>query len=224
MLVVLAAAWALAGKQVADRKAEVAQRQRRGRPPPRPAPASSSPTRSSRELRAKRVETVTSLARSRFDWPHALREVSRMLPDDAWLTSIVGTVAPACTLEGAGGGATTRCATQLAAPALEVVGCTDEPGRGRRSWRACARMDGVTRVALASSEKVDVDRGRRPAAARRRQRRRLPQRQPRDPAVRPRRLLRGLDGQRRAPATRRRGARGHRHARPRPTATEGAAK
>jgi Tfp pilus assembly protein PilN len=38
-------------------------------------------------LRERRVQTVASIAGSRFDWSHALRELSRVTTDEAWLTS-----------------------------------------------------------------------------------------------------------------------------------------
>ena len=39
-------------------------------------------------LRQKRTETVRSLAASRFDWSHALHELARTIPSNAWLTSL----------------------------------------------------------------------------------------------------------------------------------------
>ena len=42
-----------------------------------------------RELAGNRVSTVTTLSTTRFDWAHAMREVSRVLPADAWLTGDV---------------------------------------------------------------------------------------------------------------------------------------
>ncbi len=107
------------------------------------------------ELRAKRVETVTSLSRSRFNWPYALREVSRVLPSNVWLTDLLGTVAPGVTVEGSGSGATSGLRSALGVPALELSGCTVDQESVARYLARLRSIDGVTRVSLASSEKND---------------------------------------------------------------------
>ena len=47
------------------------------------------------ELSSARVETVTALAQSRFDWERVIRELTVVLPNKVWLTSLIGTVSPA---------------------------------------------------------------------------------------------------------------------------------
>ncbi len=49
-------------------------------------------------MRDARVETVTSLAQSRFDWERVMRELSLVLPGTVWLTNVTGTVAPTVTV------------------------------------------------------------------------------------------------------------------------------
>jgi uncharacterized membrane protein YgcG len=110
-------------------------------------------------VRAKRVDTVTSLSRSRFNWPFALREVSRVLPKDVWLTQLVGTVAPGVQIEDAPGGPTTPLRGQLNAPAIEIAGCTTSQVRVAEYLARLRSVQGVTRVTLASSEKADVEGG-----------------------------------------------------------------
>jgi Tfp pilus assembly protein PilN len=153
--VVLVAAWGLAARTVAQGEADLAKVG---------AEANAAEVRAGQlkpyaqfsAMRAKRVETVTSLSRSRFNWPFALREVSRVLPDDVWLSLVVGTVAPGVQLEDAGGGATTPLRNQLAAPAIEVVGCTTNQEQVARFLARLRSIQGVTRVTLAQTEKVDV--------------------------------------------------------------------
>lgn len=102
-------------------------------------------------LRERRLQTVRSLAESRFDWAHALAEVSRTIPDDVWLVSLDGSVTPA------DGGSGLRAA--MPGPAIQVVGCTTSQARVATMMSAMRRIDGVERVSLSSSEKADAPSG-----------------------------------------------------------------
>ena len=46
-------------------------------------------------MREQRVKAVSELAQSRFDWAHAFHELGRVLPADASITSLTGTVGSA---------------------------------------------------------------------------------------------------------------------------------
>jgi Tfp pilus assembly protein PilN len=155
VLVVVVAAWALAGRAVAQGEADL-ERVRAEADAAEVRAGQLKPYAAFSEMRAKRVETVTSLSRSRFNWPYALREVSRVLPDDVWLSQVVGTVAPGVQIEDAGGGITTQLRSQLASPAIEILGCTTGQEELARYLARLRSVQGVTRVTLAESEKVDV--------------------------------------------------------------------
>jgi Tfp pilus assembly protein PilN len=103
-------------------------------------------------LRQKRTETVRSLAASRFDWSHALHEVARTIPSNAWLTALKGTVAPGVSVEG---GTTDPLRASLPNPALEVQGCTTSQADVAKVISSLRRVDGVERVSLSSSQKLD---------------------------------------------------------------------
>ena len=60
----------------------------------------------------------------------SMHEVGRVIPSDAWLTSLTGTVAPGVSLEGASG-QTGALRSALGVPAIEIVGCTDVAVQGR---------------------------------------------------------------------------------------------
>jgi Tfp pilus assembly protein PilN len=107
-------------------------------------------------VRQKRVETVRSLAASRFDWSHALHEVARTIPSNAWLTSLRGTVTPGVTLEG---GSDDPLRSAVAAPALELVGCTTSQDNVAAVISSLRRVDGVQRVSLSSAEKLASSNG-----------------------------------------------------------------
>jgi type IV pilus assembly protein PilM len=105
-------------------------------------------------LRVKRDQTVKQIADSRFDWAHALSEVARTVPKDAWLISLDGSVKDA---GGGGGGGTLRSA--LAQPAVVIAGCTTSHSAVARMMSNVRRIDGVERVSLESSEKADSGSG-----------------------------------------------------------------
>lgn len=153
LLVVLASGWAVANKSVKDNTAELARINTEVQAAEARA-GELAPYTQFASLRAKRVETVRQLASSRFDWGHALREVARTIPDNAWLTSLNGTVAPGAGSGGGSGGGAGGLRSAMAAPAIEVVGCTTSQRSVAKVLAAMRQIDGVQRVALSSSEKV----------------------------------------------------------------------
>jgi len=102
------------------------------------------------ELRSNRVQTIKKLADSRFDWAHAMGELSRTLPADTWLTAMTGTVAPGV---GGGGGASDPLRTARAVPALELSGCSTSQTAVTTFLARLKLMNGVDRVDLSSSKK-----------------------------------------------------------------------
>jgi Tfp pilus assembly protein PilN len=91
----------------------------------------------------QRMETVASLANSRFDWPRVMRELALVLPDDVLLTELsAGAGADEGNGEGLG---------DLLGPSLELDGCTSGQDAVARFVTALKDIDGVTRVGLQSS-------------------------------------------------------------------------
>jgi Tfp pilus assembly protein PilN len=103
-------------------------------------------------LRQKRVETVQSLADSRFDWGHTLHDLARVLPASAWLSSIRATVTPSVAVEGA---TTDPLRNSISTPAIELSGCTKSHDDVAEVITDLRRMDGVQRVSLSSAAKND---------------------------------------------------------------------
>ncbi len=158
-LVVMATVYALASRQVSDRRAELARVSQEATDV-RAEADRLAPFAQFASLRAKRIATVSSLAQSRFDWAHAIHEVGRVLPRDVWLTSLVGTVSPTVPLEGAGGGGGSgSLRSAVATPAIELVGCTTSQREVARVMTRLRLIDGVTRVSLSASEKADSSGG-----------------------------------------------------------------
>lgn len=105
------------------------------------------------ELRTNRVQTIKQLADSRFDWAHAMGELSRTLPADTWLSAMTGTVAPG--VGGDVGGASDPLRTARAVPALELSGCATSQTAVTTFLARLKLMNGVDRVDLSSSKKSE---------------------------------------------------------------------
>jgi hypothetical protein len=91
-----------------------------------------------------RIQTVKDLASSRFDWEQALRDISRAVPAEVTLSELKGTISGE-----AGSGSGLRSA--IAAPAIELKGCTTGQTHVATLLARLRNVDGVTRVSLAKS-------------------------------------------------------------------------
>jgi Tfp pilus assembly protein PilN len=102
-------------------------------------------------LARERAATVQGLASARFDWEQSLRDLSRALPSNVYLSSLKGTVgtgganaAPGSGIRGSIGGA----------PAIELSGCTKTQPAVATMMSRLRNVQGVTRVSLSKSEKA----------------------------------------------------------------------
>lgn len=100
-------------------------------------------------LAQDRVSTVHALASARFDWEQSLRDMSRALPKNVYLSSMTGSV----TTGGAGG---SGIRSAITSPAIELVGCTRSQPAVATLMSRLRNVQGVTRVSLAKSEKADA--------------------------------------------------------------------
>ena len=96
-----------------------------------------------------RASTVKALASARFDWEQSLRDLSRALPSDVYLSSLKGSL-------GGGGAAGGGLRTSIGSPALELSGCTRNHTAVATLMSRLRNVQGVTRVSLAKSEKASV--------------------------------------------------------------------
>jgi Tfp pilus assembly protein PilN len=99
-------------------------------------------------VREQRLETVTGLADSRFDWRRVLNELSLLLPTNIQLTSLAGTASPEV---GLSGGAGVGMRSQIPGPALELAGCGTSQGAVAGFVETLKDIDGVTRVGFQGS-------------------------------------------------------------------------
>lgn len=156
ILVVAVAAYVLTNNSIKDKQAQLV-RVKNDAAAAEAQAAALRPYRDFASLRQTRATTVASLAASRFDWERVMRQLSIVLPNDAWLTSLVGTVSPGVSFSSGGGGGGANGSASLRssqqAPAIELVGCTVNQAEVSRVMVRLRQMEGVTRVSLGSSEK-----------------------------------------------------------------------
>jgi Tfp pilus assembly protein PilN len=138
----------LADNQISDREAEVAKLESQTAAVEAEASKLAAFTQF-HSVRDQRVTTVTNLAKSRFDWERVMRELALILPSDAWLTSLTGTVRPDVAVE-SGAGNSLRGGAK--GPALELVGCANGQESVARFISDLKDIDGVTRVGVLSSQ------------------------------------------------------------------------
>ena len=103
------------------------------------------------QLAQTRIGTVRSIASARFDWHTALVDLSKVVPANTTLASIVGTVVPGAS---AGGGASSSLRADIAAPAFELTGCTANQDDVARLMSRLRLIDGVTRVSFTNSQET----------------------------------------------------------------------
>lgn len=143
----------LTGNQISEYKSEIVQLQREDAIAKERAESLASYTQFA-SLTEQRIATVSSLADSRFDWERVMRELSLVLPDDAWLVGLTASASGAEGGEGgSGGGGSLRGA--IPGPALEIGGCAAGQEAVASFVTALKDIDGVTRVGVESSELGD---------------------------------------------------------------------
>lgn len=114
------------------------------------------------KLAQARAETVRQIAATRFDWHGALSDLSKVVPANTSLQSLVGSVAPGVSVTGAGGGAVgagggaSALRSSVPTPAFELTGCTSTQDDVARLMSRLRLINGVTRVTLGDSQKQDT--------------------------------------------------------------------
>ena len=101
-------------------------------------------------VQERRALTVISLAESRFDWERVMQELSRVTPADVWLVNLTGSVSPEVSLDN---GAGIAIRSEVAGPALELIGCARSQDAVAGFITSLGDIDGVTRVTAAKSER-----------------------------------------------------------------------
>jgi Tfp pilus assembly protein PilN len=131
----------LFNNQVHERESEVARLQTEKTAATANA-ASLSPYVSFKQLSEQRTQTVAELADARFDWARVIHQLSLVIPDDVYFTSLAAS---------AGGAGENAEATGATGPSLQLIGCAQGQAGVAGFVAALKEVDGITRVELSSS-------------------------------------------------------------------------
>jgi Tfp pilus assembly protein PilN len=104
------------------------------------------------QLAQTRISTVHSIAAARFDWHAALSDLSKVVPPNTTLQSVVGTVVPGASTGGSGSGSTGSLRGDVTAPAFELSGCTTSQDDVAKLMSQLRLINGVTRVTISDSQ------------------------------------------------------------------------
>jgi Tfp pilus assembly protein PilN len=110
-------------------------------------------------LQEARQQTVSSLARSRFDWERVLRELAIVIPTDVWLTALNATVSPEAAVSGGTSTASAGGTESIAGPSLQIEGCAAGHEAVAKFLAALQDIDGVTRASVLKSDRPELSNG-----------------------------------------------------------------
>jgi Tfp pilus assembly protein PilN len=107
-------------------------------------------------LREARMKAVAEVVDSRFDWAHAFHELGRVLPRDASITSLDGTVGAAGSTSGSSSSSSASAPAGSATPAgsvptITLGGCASSQSDVALTLQRLRLIDGVGDVSLKSS-------------------------------------------------------------------------
>ena len=110
------------------------------------------------KVREERQLAVSTLAESRFDWAYAFQELARVLPSDASILSLTGTVgSPTATATASSSSAASAKSSVTSAtppgsvPTFVLTGCATSQAEVAQTLDRLRLIDGVSQVSLQSS-------------------------------------------------------------------------
>jgi len=145
----------LVDNKISDRKSELTQVQSEDAAAKARAESLASYTQFA-ALHEARVQTIASLADSRFDWERVMRELTLILPHTVWLTTLDASAGGGGGGGGSGGGS---LSSSITGPSLSISGCAVGQDSVAGFVTALKDIDGVTRVGVESSELAGASEG-----------------------------------------------------------------
>lgn len=111
-------------------------------------------------LREERLKAVQELANTRFDWAHAMHELGRVVPTQAALSTVTGTVGATTVSTGPAAPAAASASKSVASatpagstPTFTIAGCATSQSAVALTMNRLRLIDGVSEVSLQSSSK-----------------------------------------------------------------------
>lgn len=109
-------------------------------------------------LRQQRIQAVEQLVDARFDWAHTLHELGRVLPADASITSLSGSVgsptSSTSSSSSTAGAAVSSATPPGSVPTFTLGGCATSQAEVALTLQRLRLIDGVGNVALQSSTRT----------------------------------------------------------------------
>jgi Tfp pilus assembly protein PilN len=159
-LAVLAGLYGLAAHQVSSREGEVTSITAQAQATQARANALA-PYTSFKAMYQQRQSAVNELVNTRFDWAHAFHELGRVLPADASLSSVKGTIGSTTAVGGATATPSKTASSAVASatppgtiPTFVIAGCTTSQSETAQTIQRLRLIDGVASVTLQSSTKT----------------------------------------------------------------------
>ncbi len=158
-LAVLAGLYGMAAHEVSSRQGEVARITAQAQTTQARA-NQLTPYTSFKAMYEQRQSAVNELVNTRFDWAHAFHELGRVLPADASLSSVKGTVGSSTSSVGAASPAGKSTSSTVSSatppgsiPTFTLSGCTTSQTETAQTMQRLRLIDGVASVTLQSSTK-----------------------------------------------------------------------
>jgi Tfp pilus assembly protein PilN len=158
-LALFALLYGMADHQISSRSARVATLESQARQAQAQA-NELAPYTSFISLREQRVQEVSELVDSRFDWAHSFHELGRVLPHDATISSLTGTIGASIATAAAPATGTASAAASVTSatppgsvPTFTLSGCATSQSEVALTLDRLRLIDGVSEVTLQSSTK-----------------------------------------------------------------------
>jgi Tfp pilus assembly protein PilN len=155
-LALMAVVYGMADRQISSRTSEAATLTARAQQE-QAAATRLAPYTTFVALRQARTQAVEALVSSRFDWAHAMHEFGRVLPHDASIATLTGTIG------GAGGtssssskssGAVASATPPGSVPTFTITGCATSQAAVAQTMNRLRLIDGVSGVGIQSSTRA----------------------------------------------------------------------
>jgi Tfp pilus assembly protein PilN len=152
-LLIAVTVFALTSNQATSRNEEAAEKNQAAQEAEKSA-ADLAPFADFAQVKQVRAASVRALASSRFDWERLMRELSRVLPRETWLTEADASASGASSASAGAAGAAATASTG-GGPSVKLNGCARKQTDVARLLVRLRKMHGADDVTLTSSEGSD---------------------------------------------------------------------